>query len=190
MMGICRTLLSASFSREKNPKDLLSHRNARSNFIRDVVGGLARAHAKRSQMSRLSNQLRLIVQVTENRIFKVTQVQPRSRSTKCSAPKKKKTAADVKSPQYLGLIGTLSVLFVIVDGLLWVLISYARMRSQENEERARREAERERTPAQRAPLADTTSVGSAASRRSPSSKPSLTSGSSSELFSSLLETSQ
>ena len=31
---------------------------------------------------------------------------------------------DVESPQYVGLIGTLSVLFVIVDGLLWVLVSY------------------------------------------------------------------
>ncbi|KAK3738091.1 hypothetical protein RRG08_064991 [Elysia crispata] len=96
---IRRTLLSALFSRGKTPKDLLRHTNCQADFIRGVAGGLARAHAKRSQMSRLSNQLKLIIQVTENRIFKMTQVQ-QSRSTKRST-QKKQTSRRSASPTQL-----------------------------------------------------------------------------------------
>ncbi|GFO46007.1 PiggyBac transposable element-derived protein 4 [Plakobranchus ocellatus] len=88
--------------KENKPNDLLSHQNARSDFIRDFAGGLAGGHLRRrSQISALSRELKFIMQATENRIFKMTPAQEQAeqaRSAKC-VNVRNKPAAHLRQPQ-------------------------------------------------------------------------------------------
>ncbi|GFN90277.1 PiggyBac transposable element-derived protein 4 [Plakobranchus ocellatus] len=88
--------------KENKPNDLLSHQNARSDFIRDVAGGLAGGHLRRrSQIPTLSRELKFIMQATENRIFKMTPAQEQAeqaRSVKRVTPKKQTSGSSASTP--------------------------------------------------------------------------------------------
>ncbi|GFO21547.1 hypothetical protein PoB_004805200 [Plakobranchus ocellatus] len=90
--------------KENKPNDLLSHQNARSDFIRDVAGGVAGGHLRRrSQIPTLSRELKFIMQATENRIFKMTPAQEQAeqaRSAKRVTPKKQTSGSSASTPTH------------------------------------------------------------------------------------------
>ncbi|GFN86933.1 PiggyBac transposable element-derived protein 4 [Plakobranchus ocellatus] len=90
--------------KENKPNDLLSHQNARSDFIRDVAGGLAGGHLRRrSQIPTLSRELKFIMQATENHIFKMTPAQEQAeqaRSAKRVTPKKQTSGSSASTPTH------------------------------------------------------------------------------------------